>query len=138
MGVNSLSAGSGFLQPARYVPALSMILLVLMVVGAGAMDKPAGSAGQASLRRFAVSSCLAEAYKGRDVAVDALAAAGGYFETGTMSGERYVSVQEYAEKWVREKKYQSKHGANLSIMICLDLYDDPGLLGIIKEEVPGQ
>ena len=86
-----------------------------------------------SIQKFAVCQCLAQSYKGTDVAVDAQSAAGGYFEAGANGVELYLSIQDFSEKWAKNKKYRSKHGSDLSIMKCLDLYGNKELVSLIRK-----
>ncbi len=134
MGANPWSAGDCVAEVAmKLLVIATMIALLVTASGARAGQEETVVSMDDPVRKFAVCSCLAESYKGSELAADALKAAGGYFETGIFAAELYIAVQTFAENWAREKKYRSKHGFDLSIMKCLDLYHSKELSVLIQQ-----
>lgn len=61
------------------------------------------------LKNYALSSCIAEGYQSKEVANDAVAAANGYKELGSLDIDAYNEVAALAPKFL-SKSYMSQSG----------------------------
>lgn len=84
------------------------------------------------LKNYALSQCVARAYKSQDVKEDGLSVADAYVQFGHVEIEAYGEVVALAEKWL-EKKYESHHNKPLHLMKCIDLYHSQALQALVNK-----
>jgi hypothetical protein len=73
------------------------------------------------LKNFALSVCVADGYRSKEVAKDSLAAASGYSELGGLPFEAYEQAESLAKQFLA-KDYKSISGEKLVLMKCIDLF----------------
>lgn len=73
------------------------------------------------LKNYALSACIASGYKDKRVVDDALAAANGYKELGSLPIEAYNEAGLLGDQFL-SKKYHSRTGSQLILMKCIDFY----------------
>ena len=83
-------------------------------------------------KKYGVAYCLSNTYPSSKFASDSGHVAGAYLQKGNFGTHVYDSVRDYVDSY-REKGYSSKHGKNLDIMQCLDLYDSNSLEIVIRQ-----
>ena len=114
------------------------IILGAIVVGlcscAIAPDKAGDITEIENERKYGVAYCLSNTYPSSKFASDSGHIAGAYLQKGNFGTHVYDSVRNYVDSY-REKAYISKHGKNLDIMQCLDLYDSNSLEVVIRQAV---
>ncbi len=85
-----------------------------------------------NFKSYALSTCLADGYKSKEVTVDAAAAAGGYLEFGELPLEAYTEATLLGREFLK-KTYKSKSGAKLTLMKCLDFFHSQELEAIFQK-----
>ncbi|MFH4576503.1 T6SS amidase immunity protein Tai4 family protein [Vibrio diabolicus] len=70
-------------------------------------------------KNFALSSCIANKYKGSDVAKDAVTAMQGYREFSDLPLEVFFDVSELLENG-NATAYKSKNGSVIELAYCMD------------------
>jgi hypothetical protein len=119
------------------VVAASAILVALLLVDAKVVDAMAANArveyspGQ-YLKNFALSACIAQAYKSDEVVKDSRAAADGYLQLGGFPYEAHEEAASLARKFLA-KEYLSFSGAKLTLMKCIDLFNSKELDRLVKK-----
>lgn len=84
------------------------------------------------LRGYAFAACLAEGYRGTAFAADADRVAEMYMEAGkTRTQETYQKLRQAAKDAHPEKRAVVDQ-ANLSIMVCLELYESKKLRTMVR------
>lgn len=78
------------------------------------------------LKNYALSSCIANGYQSREVVNDAVAAANGYKELGSLDIDAYNEVAALSLMFL-SKNYMSQSGENLIIMKCIDFFHSQDL-----------
>lgn len=73
------------------------------------------------LKNYALSSCIADGYQAKDVVHDAIAAANGYKELGSLDIDAYNEAAVLGRQFLA-KEYQSHSGEKLVLMKCVDFY----------------
>ncbi len=73
------------------------------------------------LKNYALSSCIANGYQSKEVVNDAVAAANGYKELGSLDIDAYNEVATLSQMFL-SKNYMSQSGENLTIMKCIDFF----------------
>ena len=73
------------------------------------------------LKNYALSSCLADGYQSKEVINDAVAAANGYKELGSLDIDAYNEVAALVPKFL-SKNYMSQSGEKLTVMKCIDFF----------------
>jgi hypothetical protein len=73
------------------------------------------------LKNYALSSCIADGYQSKEVVNDAIAAANGYKELGSLDIDAYNEASVLGQKFLA-KKYASQSGEKLILMKCIDFY----------------
>jgi len=73
------------------------------------------------LKNYALSSCIADGYQSKEVVNDAVAAANGYKELGSLDIDAYNEVATLGQMFL-SKNYMSQSGENLVIMKCIDFF----------------
>lgn len=81
--------------------------------------------------KYAVSYCLSKTYPGTSFSSDSKYVSGAYLQKGEFGIDMYEHLREFVDSY-REKKYQSKHGRNLDVMQCLDLYHSTSFAAVIR------
>jgi hypothetical protein len=115
----------------KVVAAIAFLVALLLVDAEVANARVEYSAGQ-YLKNFALSACIAQAYKSDEVVKDSRAAAGGYLQLGSFPYEAYEEAAALAEKFLA-KEYQSATGAKLVLMKCIDLFHSKELDRLTKK-----
>lgn len=73
------------------------------------------------LKNYALSACISEGYQSKEVINDAVAAANGYKELGSLDIDAYNEVAALIPKFL-SKNYMSQSGEKLIIMKCIDFF----------------
>ena len=73
------------------------------------------------LKNYALSSCIARGYQSKDVVNDAIVAANGYKELGSLDIDAYNEAAVLGQKFLA-KEYMSQNGEKLVLMKCIDFY----------------
>jgi hypothetical protein len=82
--------------------------------------------------KYGVSYCLSLSYSDSGFASDAKYVAGAYLQNGEFGVDMYEAIRGFVENY-RKTPYLSKHGRNLDIMKCLDLFGSEELGHLIEE-----
>jgi hypothetical protein len=112
-------------------------LVALLLVDAKVVDAMAANArveysASQYLKNFALSACIAQAYKSDEVVKDSRAAADGYLQLGSFPYEAHEEAAALARKFLA-KDYQSYSGAKLVLMKCIDLFNSKELDRLAKK-----
>jgi len=83
-------------------------------------------------KKYGVAYCLSKTYPSSQFSSDSKHIAGSYLQKGSFGIHVYESMRNYVGSY-RKTKYISKHGKNLDIMQCLDLYDSDPLEVVIRQ-----
>jgi hypothetical protein len=86
------------------------------------------------LKNFALSICIANGFKSDEVVKESRAAAGAYFEFGSLPIEAYEEAELLGKKFLA-KEYLSKSGAQLTLMKCIDLFHSEELDQLAKKYI---
>jgi hypothetical protein len=103
------------------IAAVSAFLVASMLADAVADEARVEYSPIQYLKNFALSVCLANGYRSKEVMKDSLAAAGGYSELGSLPLEAYEKAVTLAKRFLA-KKYLSISGEQLTLMKCIDLF----------------
>ena len=85
-----------------------------------------------NFKNYALSTCLADGYKSKEIISDAAAAARGYLELGDLPLEAHTEATLLGRNFLK-KTYKSKSGAKLTLMKCLDFINSHELEAIYKK-----
>lgn len=105
-------------------------LLCSIICSCAATSKP--QINFSNEKKYAIANCLANAYPDSEFSSDAKHISGAYLQKGEFGLDMYENIRKYVSKY-REKAYLSKHGRNLNIMQCIDLYESKELVSSINE-----
>ncbi|HYE70342.1 MAG TPA: T6SS amidase immunity protein Tai4 family protein [Aquabacterium sp.] len=83
-------------------------------------------------RNYALSTCLADGYQADEIKKDAAAAARGYLELGGLPLEAHTEATQLGRDFLK-REYASSSGQPLVLMKCIDFYQSPELLTIIRK-----
>jgi hypothetical protein len=83
-------------------------------------------------KNYALSVCLADAYKSDDEVKDASKSARGYLELGSYPLEAHTEAIELSKEFSK-KKYKSITGDEITLMKCIDFYHSKELDKISKK-----
>ena len=99
------------------------IILFPVLLGASAFAWAQTSAynNKALLKNYALTKCLSMLPGNAEFKTDAEATAQGYLEFGSVDFQAYEDAIKLARSFV-EKKYESKSGAPLNVMKCIDMF----------------
>lgn len=88
-------------------------------------------------RNFALSVCIGTAYAGESKKLEdnISKATSGYREYSHISLDAYEEVRAAINDWLK-KDYSSKHGGQIEIMKCIDLYNHNDLQKIFQKYDP--
>lgn len=111
----------------------ALALSGLYSVSAGAEPSAPSHDDAALLKGFALARCLGGALPA--IKAEADAAAGGYVERGAVAFAAYGEIDEAAAAFTA-RVYESKAGADLSIMKCFDFIASHELAEIIARHAP--
>lgn len=114
------------------------LLLAFFAISCVASDHPFKSASEEELfRNFTFSICIGAAYEGASEKMESnvAQAANGYREYSNISLEAYEEARSIVNKWIK-KDYSSKHGGQVEIMKCIDLYNHIELKQIFEKYNP--
>lgn len=100
---------------------LTAVLATLMVTSGGQSTPRTKYTAAQYLKNFALSTCLADAFKSDEVIKEAAAAAGGYLELGALPLEAHTEATQLGRKFL-EKEYKSISGQKLVVMKCIDFF----------------
>jgi hypothetical protein len=89
---------------------------------------------QTLLMNYALSQCIARAYKAPDVVEDARSAAGAYLERGNLPAAAYEALVGLVEEKLTEN-YLGKSGNQLQLMKCIDAMHSDGLKAIARRYI---
>jgi hypothetical protein len=103
------------------VIAAIVFLVALLLVDAKAADIRVPYSAIQYLKNFALSACIAQAYKSEEVVKDSRAAADGYLQLGSFPYEAYEEAAQLGKKFLA-KDYRSFTGDELTLMKCIDLF----------------
>lgn len=84
------------------------------------------------LKNYALSSCIADGYQSREVVNDAVAAANGYKELGSLGIDAYNEVAALSQIFL-SKNYMSQSGEKLIIMKCIDFFHSKELDSLVRK-----
>ena len=84
------------------------------------------------LKNYALSACIADGYQSKDVVNDAVAAANGYKELGSLDIDAYNEVAVLVPKFL-SKNYMSQNGEKLIVMKCIDFFHSKELDRIARK-----
>lgn len=84
------------------------------------------------LKNYALSACIADGYQSKEVVNDAVAAANGYKELGSLDIDAYNEVAALVPKFL-SKNYMSQSGEKLVIMKCIDFFHSKELDHIARK-----
>lgn len=87
--------------------------------------------------KYAVAYCLGASYPDTLFQDDAEYAAAGYLQGGDYGIDMYEQIKVFVNEY-QKGKYVSKHGANLAVMQCLDLYQSEDLGKLIEKIAKSQ
>jgi hypothetical protein len=73
------------------------------------------------LKNYALSACISDGYQSKEVVNDAVAAAIGYKELGSLDIDIYNEAADLARTFL-SKSYMSKSGEKLVMMKCIDFF----------------
>ena len=113
------------------VAAIAFLVALLLVDAEAANARVEYSPSQ-YLKNFALSACIAQAYKSDEVVKDSRAAADGYLQLGSFPYEAHEEAAALARKFLA-KDYQSHSGAKLILMKCIDLFHSKELDRLAKK-----
>jgi hypothetical protein len=82
--------------------------------------------------KYAVAYCLSRAYPDSEFSQDAAHISGAYLQSGDYGINMYEEIRSFVDAY-RTKELLSKHGKNLDIMQCINLYESIPLKTLIKE-----
>jgi len=112
--------------------------LMLITVFCSAGTHPFKNASEKRLfRNFSFSVCIGMAYEGESekLSSNVNKAANGYREFGNISLDAYDEARSIIQKWLK-KDYRSKHGGQIELMKCIDLYNHIDLVNIFNKYNP--
>ena len=115
----------------KVVAAAACLVALLLIDAKAANARVEYSPGQ-YLKNFALSACIAQAYKSDEVVKDSRAAADGYLQLGSFPYEAHEEAAALARKFLA-KEYQSASGAKLVLMKCIDLFHSKELDRLAKK-----
>lgn len=84
------------------------------------------------LKNYALSACIADGFKSKEVVYDSAAAARAYVEFGDFPLEAYTEAAVLGKKFLT-RKYNSQTGEKLILMKCIDFYHSKELDQIAKK-----
>jgi hypothetical protein len=84
------------------------------------------------LKNYALSACIADGYQTKEVVDDAVAAANGYKELGSLDIDAYNEVAILSHQFLI-KKYPSQSGEKLTLMKCIDFYHSKELEQLVHK-----
>lgn len=84
------------------------------------------------LKNYALSACIADGYKSKEVVDDATAGANGYKELGSLDIDAYNEAIALSKKFLA-KEYKGISGERLIIMKCIDFYHSKELDRIARK-----
>jgi hypothetical protein len=114
------------------------ILLALFTLSCNAEVHSFKNASEEMLfRNFALSICIGMAYEGESEKLDSNvnSSASGYREFSNISLEAYEEARSVIQLWLK-KNYKSKHGGQINLMKCIDLYNHDDLIEIFNKHNP--
>ena len=87
---------------------------------------------EAYLKNYALSTCIADAFQNGPSAEAAAAAARGYLALGSYPLEAHTEATVLGREFLK-RDYQSKSGADLSLMKCIDFYHSAELDRLVEK-----
>lgn len=84
------------------------------------------------LKNYALSSCVADGYRTREVMSDAVAAANGYKELGSLGIDAYNEAAILGRNFLA-KNYVGQSGEKLVLMKCIDFYHSKELDNLARK-----
>lgn len=112
--------------------ALIALLIAFLGGDANAVDTRAQYSSIRYLKNFALSVCISHAYQAPELTKDALAAAGGYLELGSMPFEAYEAADQLSKTFLA-RSYRNSSGSQLVIMKCIDLFSSKELDALARK-----
>jgi hypothetical protein len=73
------------------------------------------------LKNYALSACIAHGFQSKEIYNDAVAAAKGYKELGSLDIDAYNEASKLGKQFLA-KEYLSESGEKLTLMKCIDLF----------------
>lgn len=109
-----------------------LVIFILCCAVSSYAITPRHQYNYANEKKYAVAYCLAKSYPDSEFSSDALYVSGAYIQKGSFDFDIYDQIRKYVATY-RKKPYLSKHGKNLNIMQCIDLYQSKELETILNK-----
>ena len=112
--------------------------LMVVSVSCSAGTHPFKNASEETLfKNFTLSVCIGMAYEGESekLSSNVNKAASGYREYSNISLDAYEDARSVIRKWLK-KDYSSKHGGQIELMKCIDLYNHIDLKSVFNKHNP--
>jgi len=96
-----------------------------------------GDTNKIMFKNYVLSICINNAYgdTSNPLLKEASQAANGYREFSNMGLDAYEAARHEISRWLK-KDYSSKHGGQIRLMKCIDLYNSPALEKIFNQYDP--
>jgi len=112
---------------------------LVLLIGPSAVDAkdthvPVQYSAAEYLKNFALSVCISHGYQSDEVVKDSSAAAGGYFQRGSLPIEAYEEAEALAKGFL-SKEYVGMHGGNFTLMKCIDVFNSKELEWLIQKYI---
>ena len=108
------------------------ILLISLALGLQAQTVRQNYSPEQYFKNYALSVCLADAYKSDNEVKDASTSARGYLELGSYPLEAHTEAIELSKEFSK-KNYKSITGDEIILMKCIDFYHSKELDKISKK-----
>lgn len=105
----------------KAVPAVCCALALVTTACYGAPSARKHYTAVQYLKNYALSACIADGYQSKEVVNDAVAAANGYKELGSLDIDAYNDVAALVPKFL-SRNYMSQSGEKLVAMKCIDFF----------------
>ena len=116
------------------INAFAALVLLIGPSAVAAKDThvPAQYSAAEYLKNFALSVCISHGYQSAEVVKDSSAAAGGYFQRGSLPIEAYEEAEALAKGFL-SKEYVGMHGGKFTLMKCIDVFNSKELEWLIQK-----
>lgn len=116
---------------------ISFILMLITASCSAGTHSFKNASERTLFRNFTLSVCIGMAYEGESekLSSNINKAASGYREYGNISLDAYEEARSVIRVWLK-KDYSSKHGGQIELMKCIDLYNHIDLDKIFNKYNP--
>jgi type VI secretion system (T6SS) amidase immunity protein Tai4 len=121
----------GFTMESKVIAAIVFLVAPLLGDAKAAEVRVEYSSIQ-YLKNFALSACITDGYKSKEVTKDSRSAAAGYLQLGSFPYEAYEKAALLGKKFLA-KDYRSFTGEELTLMKCIDLFHSKELDRLAKK-----